>query len=162
MDGAPPLHAQLVSISQAGARAAGGESQLWGVSPRTRHSQSPLSLPEPGQTSVLLQPATPGSMAPTAPNSLILIVSERKMERGRAYENTHRLYKLKTTYTTCNILMVELRAREMKRERDREGGSYNLFSVCDCISTWVILFFTHVTHTGRTEAQWGNHNINSA
>lgn len=59
-------------------------------------------------------------MAPTAPNTVILIVSERKMERGRAYENTHRLYKLKTTYTTCNIVMVELRSRDVKGER--EGG----------------------------------------
>ena len=49
-DGVTPLHAQLDSISQAGAREAGGESQRRGVSPRTRHSQSPLSLPEPGQT----------------------------------------------------------------------------------------------------------------
>lgn len=30
-------------------------------------------------------------------------------------------------------------------ERDREGKSYNLFSVCDCISVRLILFFTHVT-----------------
>ena len=119
IDGAPPLHAQLDSISQAGAREAGGESQLWGVSPWTRHSQSLLSLCEPGQTSELLHSAAPGFMAPTAPNTLILIVSERKMERGRANENTHRLHKLKTTYTTWNILMVELRMREMKRESQR-------------------------------------------
>lgn len=81
MDGAPPLHAQLDSISQAGARGTGGESRLWGVSPWTHHSQSSLSLPEPGQTSVLLQPATPGSVAPTAANTLMLIISVRKMER---------------------------------------------------------------------------------
>lgn len=78
-------------------------------------------------------------MAPTAPNTLILIVSGRKMERGTAYENTHGLYKLKTTYTACSILIVELRARE--------GESFNMFSVCDYISVRVILFFTHVTHT---------------
>lgn len=43
------------------------------------------------------------------------------MERGTAYENT--LYKLETTYTTCNVLMVVWRERE--RERDKEGWSYN-------------------------------------
>lgn len=63
-DGAAPLHAQLDSISQAGATEAGRESQLQGVSLRTRHPQSPPSLPELGQTSELQQAASPGFTAP--------------------------------------------------------------------------------------------------
>lgn len=58
-------------------------SPSYGVFHPGRHTQSPLSLPEPGQTSVLLPPATPGSTAPAASNTLIPIVSERKTERDR-------------------------------------------------------------------------------
>lgn len=68
---------------------------------------------------------------------------------------THiRTVQAESTYATCYILTVEF----------KEGGSYNLFSLCDYISVRVILFFTHVTrkHTQGPEAQWGNHNINSA
>ncbi|KAK5935184.1 hypothetical protein CgunFtcFv8_020568 [Champsocephalus gunnari] len=57
-------------------------SPNYGVShPGHVTSNPPPSLAEPGQTSELLQP---GSTAPTAPNTVMLIVSERKMERGRA------------------------------------------------------------------------------
>lgn len=50
----------------------------------------------------------------------------------------------RTPHVTLSRLNWE---REKWRERDGEGGSYNLFSVCDCISVRVILFFTHVTQT---------------
>lgn len=79
-------------------------------------------------------------------------IREKNRMRQELWEHTYK--QAESTYATCYILTVEF----------REGGSYNLFSLCDCISVRVILFFTHVTrkHTQGPEAQWGNHNINSA
>lgn len=42
------------------------------------------------------------------------------MEPARAYENTHELYRLNTTYTTCNIVIAEFRSREVKGGGGRE------------------------------------------
>lgn len=155
IDGASPPQSLLDFIKQTGASEVGGEFQLWRVSPRIRHYQSPLSLHEPGQALVLLKLARPGSSAPTGPNTLILILSERRIERGR--HSTH------ISCTSCKPHMLHVTSlwfnglqKEMKR--DEEGGSCNLFSVCESIRVRVVLFFSHVTHK-RTEAQWSNQGL---
>lgn len=151
IDGASPPQSQLDLIKQTGAREVGGEFQLWRISPRIRHYQSPLSLHEPGQALVLLKPARPGSSAPTGPNTLILILSERRIERGR--HSTH------ISCTSCKPHMLHVTSlwfnglqKEMKRK------TKNLFSVCESIRVRVVLFFSHVTHK-RTEAQWSNQGL---
>lgn len=146
IDGAPPLHTQLDSISQAGAAEAGGESQLQGVSPLTRHAHSPepaWAWPDLSAAAACLA-SLQGSYCPKHTHT----------DHIREKNGAHRLYKLKTTYATCIVLTAE--------PSGRRGGSFNMFSVCDCISVGVILFFTHVTHTPRIVAQWGSHDINSA
>lgn len=121
IDGASPPQSQLDFIKQTGAREVGGEFQLRRISPRIRHYQSPLSLHEPGQALVLLKPARPGSSAPTGPNTLILILSERRIERGR--HSTH------ISCTSCKPHMLHVTSlwfnglqKEMKRKTKRAAA----------------------------------------
>lgn len=121
IDGASPPQSQLDFIKQTGVSEVGGEFQLWRVSPRIRHYQSPLSLHEPGQALVLLKLARPGSSAPTGPNTLILILSERRIERGR--HSTH------ISCTSCKPHMLHVTSlwfnglqKEMKRETKRAAA----------------------------------------
>ena len=53
-------------------------------------------------------------------------------------------WKPRTPHVTASWLNWE---REKWRERGGGRGSYNLFSVYDCISVRVIFFFNHVTST---------------
>lgn len=100
----------------------------WGV-PTVARFTPDTSLPIPlepawawpGQALVLLKLARPGSSAPTGPNTLILILSERRIERGR--HSTH------ISCTSCKPHMLHVTSlwfnglqKEMKRETKRAAA----------------------------------------
>lgn len=155
IDGTSPPQSQLDFIKQTGASEVGGEFQLWRVSPRIRHYQSPLSLHEPGQALVLLKLARPGSSAPTGPNTLILILSERRIERGR--HSTH------ISCTSCKPHMLHVTSlwfnglqKEMKRETKRAAAV-----ICLVYVNRLELgsYYSSPTSHTRTEAQWSNQGL---